>query len=208
MSLLTFKYDLGKDTENFVKGLSSVNSKVPTKLQEEFSATYGADTSTEAVRKFLEEKGRDLDFEQKATEIVNRWEPIEAAYISRCEELFGTPIPIGVIGYITLNQKCTYNWRENYFFIYYGSQNPNKTIMHELLHFYTHRKYDSLGIESKKFNDIKEALTVLLNIDFANLMAGSVDDGYSQHQEMRREIVRMRKEGLSVDEIVHSIAEI
>jgi hypothetical protein len=80
--------------------------------------------------------------------------------------------------------------------------------MHELLHFYTHRKYDSLGLEGKKFNDIKESLTVLLNTEFADLMSGANDSGYPQHKEMRESIIKMRTEGLSLDQIVHSLVSI
>ena len=80
--------------------------------------------------------------------------------------------------------------------------------MHELLHFYTHRKYESLKIESKKFNDIKESLTVLLNTDFVSLTGKDQDTGYPQHQKMRAEIKELRQKGLSVDEIVHVLAQI
>jgi len=70
-----------------------------------------------------------------------------------------------------------------------------------LFHFYTHRKYESLNIERQKFNDIKESLTVLLNTEFKDLMSEAFDNGYPQHQQMRADILEMRKEGKSIDEI-------
>ncbi|MBX4199847.1 hypothetical protein KW790_00040 [Candidatus Parcubacteria bacterium] len=204
---LAIKYSLKKDIENFIKGLSSVNSKVPTKLQEEFTALNGANFSVEAVKNFLKDKVQSLDLDQKISEILSKWELIEKAYTTRCEELFGISISDS-IGYISLNQRCTYNWRENYFFIYYDASNPLKTIMHELLHFYTHRKYDPLNLDPKKFNDIKESLTVILNTEFSDLMNGADDKGYQQHQDMRFRILELRKQGKSIDEVVSTLSSL
>jgi len=210
MSLLTFQYNLEKDTDNFVRGTESVNSKHPTKLQEEYESLLGRSFSREKVENFLKERTATLQikFIDKAFEFLKGWEPVEQAFIQKCEGLFGIELDGPIIAFLSQNQRCTYKWRENYFYIYYDSTTPNKTVMHELLHFYTHRKYDSLKIEPTRFNDIKESLTVLLNIEFPNLIGGVEDTGYPQHQAMRQEIIKMRQEGLSVDEIVHILAEI
>jgi len=210
MNLVTFQYNLGKDTDNFIRGTESVNSKEPTKLQEEYELLFGKDFSREKVETFLKERAAKLDirFQQKASEFQMGWKPLEESFLSRCEELFGIKLDGTVLAFLSQNQRCTYRWREGYFYIYYDSQNPNKTVMHELLHFYTHKKYEPLKIESKKFNDIKESLTVILNTDFSDLMGETRDVGYPQHKEMREGIKQMRQKGLSVDEIVHSLAQI
>jgi hypothetical protein len=209
MAVVSFKYDLQKDAENFIRGLNSVNSNLPTKLQEEYGAIYGVDFSPDKVTSFLKERVQEkgIHFEGLLQKVNDGWSPIEHTFILRCEEMFGLKLPQDVIGYFSQNQKCTYKWRENYFFLYYEWSPFNKTIMHELLHFYTHRKYESLGIEAKKFNDIKESLTVLLNTDFADLMEGQEDKGYPRHSKMRGDIIGMRKEGKSVDEIVKLLSE-
>lgn len=210
MNFITFQYNLGKDADNFIRGAQSINNNQPTKLQEEYEALYGKDFTLERVENFLKERANKLQikFQERALEFAKGWEPIEQKFISRCEELFGIQLTDTVIVFLSQNQKCTYRWRENYFYIYYNSTTPNKTIMHELLHFYTHRKYEYLGIESKKFNNIKESLTVLLSIDFTDLMGEVEDNGYRQHQEMREEVKKLRQKGLSVDEIVQNLAQI
>lgn len=65
--------------------------------------------------------------------------------------------------------------------------------MHELWHFYT---WYGLGVDQEeklgkqKYNDLKEALTVLLNVECNDLLPeGMLDTGYSQHQEIRRTIL-------------------
>lgn len=209
MNLVTFKYDLEKDAENFIRGLNSVNSSLPTKLKEEYQGVHGVDYAPDKVASFLQNRVQEkgINFDERIQKIKEGWSLVEPIFVSRCEEMFGLQLPEGVIAYLSQNQKCTYKWRENYFFLYYDYLFFNKTIMHELLHFYTHRKYDSLGIEAKKFNDIKESLSVLLNTDFADLMEGQEDKGYPQHTEMRNDITEMRKEGKSIDEIVHLLSE-
>lgn len=66
--------------------------------------------------------------------------------------------------------------------------------MHELWHFYT---WYGLGadqeerISKEKYNDLKEALTVLLNVEYKDLLPeGMTDTGYPQHQEIRQRILK------------------
>jgi hypothetical protein len=65
MNLVTFKHDLEKDAENFIRGLNSVNSSFPTKLQEEYRGVHGVDYAPDKVASFLQnrvqEKGINFD---------------------------------------------------------------------------------------------------------------------------------------------------
>ena len=47
------------------------------------------------------------------------------------------------------------------------------------------------GLSKLTYNDIKESLTELLNLEFSDLMNGKRDEGYLQHQDMRAEIQKM-----------------
>jgi hypothetical protein len=65
-----------------------------------------------------------------------------------------------------------------------------------------------LGIDQEsllgkqKYNDLKEALTVLLNEECGDLMPeGVYDGGYSQHQKLRKEIVRLWNERKDVHKV-------
>ena len=85
-----------------------------------------------------------------------------------------------------------------------------KSIMHELLHFYTLKAFakrsEELGLTLMQYNDVKESLTVLLNTEFKDLMGDAVDNGYPQHQNMRVQILAMQEEGLSTAEIFEKLA--
>ena len=124
------------------------------------------------------------------------WLAVQEEFINRTEKIFGIKYPYEkVTAYLTTNDRCSYNTKENYFFIYIRRNNHNLTIMHELWHFYTwhafHKKFMEKEVSKEKFNDIKESLTELLNLEFSDLLDGAVDYGYSQHQLMREKIRNM-----------------
>ena len=66
--------------------------------------------------------------------------------------------------------------------------------MHELWHFYTWYELGSHWVEklgTSKYNELKESLTVLLNIECGDLLpAGIQDIGYPQHQDLRNKILQ------------------
>lgn len=195
MVKVIFKYDLNKDVDNFIRGTRAKNSSNPTKLQDIYNTQNSFDYVEFKVEKFLREYIAQISFnaDKSIKELESDWGKIEVAFLKRIENIFGIFYPAAEITiYLTTNQRCTYNIRENYFFVNFSSKFPNGTIMHELFHFYTwHAFHEDLikkGINESKFNDIKESLTELLNIEFADYMEGFHDDGYLQHAEMRKKV--------------------
>jgi GrpB-like predicted nucleotidyltransferase (UPF0157 family) len=192
---LQFTYNLDKDIDNFINGTRAVNSKKPTKFQNLFSEKYGDNFEKEKVKTFIEEQDKINNFDA-SKEIVateERWKIIEPIFIERVEKIFGISYPAPIITvYLTHNERCTYNIEENYFFVKIGSEFSNNTVIHELLHFYTWHAFGEKllgdGLSKLAYNDIKESLTELLNLEFSDLMNGKRDEGYPQHQDMRAEI--------------------
>lgn len=198
MTKLTFSYDFDKDVENFLRGTQAKNSSKPTKLQQAYIEKHGQTYSDEVVRNFIQSYIQESGFnaEETTSRVEDGWRSIEQEYLSRLENIFGIKYPAETIQvYITTNGRCTYRIEDGYFFVYANpgaSNTPNQVIMHELLHFYTweafHKELKELGVSDEKYNDMKESLTELLNIEFADLMAGAHDDGYPQHAEIRQRI--------------------
>ncbi len=209
MNNVSIKYDIEKDIENFFIVSRSINSLKTTKLNKEYQDIYGEDVNEVKVKEFLQSKINDFstNFEKKSKDFETLWAPLEKSFFAKCEELFDIKIPVPITGYITLNERCGYNWEKSYFFVSYFSKQPTATIMHELLHFYTHRKFENDFTDKRSFNEIKEALTVLLNTEFKELMGEFVDLGYEQHQDLRKEILKMRESGMSVSEIINIYKE-
>lgn len=192
-----FKYDIDKDVQNFINSTKSVNSKTPTKL---FLLFSGESSNSEViiesdVKHFIEKyiHKNNINILDKVNELQRRWGDIQTESISRLEGIFKIKYPIEEItAYLTTNERCTYNTKENYFFVNLNNPESNRTVLHELFHFYTwyaiQEELDKKGVTALQYNDIKESLTELLNIEFKDLLDGVIDRGYPQHQEMRKRI--------------------
>jgi hypothetical protein len=100
--------------------------------------------------------------------------------------------------YLTLATRCPYDYNKednkSWFMICFWSNLSNAilTIAHELMHFHFFDNYvdkivDEIG--EKKMEDLKESLTVLLNLEFGDLFF-SFDRGYDLHRNLRKFIVR------------------
>jgi hypothetical protein len=212
MTRIIFKYDVDKDTDNFIRGTRAKNSSKPTKLQEAYVTQNGTDYDESKVTKFLELYRRKISFdsEKSAKELEKNWEEIEMLFLERVESIFKIAYPASqIIAYLTTNQRCTYNIPENYFFINFSSKSQNRTVMHELLHFYMwhalHNDMIAAGINENQYNDIKESLTVLLNTEFADLMGGVHDDGYPQHAEMRQRVQELWNVSKDIRKVVFGV---
>lgn len=201
---LHFTYNIDKDVENIINGTRAVNSKKPTKFQDLFSEKYGDDFDVEKVRIFIEEQLQVNNFEanKEIATVEKRWKAVESVFTERVEKIFGISYPSPTITvYLTHNERCTYNIKKGYFFIKINSEFSNNIIMHELLHFYTWHAFGKNlladGLSRSAYNDIKESLTELLNLEFSDLTNGKIDRGYPQHEEMRthiREIWQIQKD--------------
>src|SRR3989344_4392898 len=180
---ITFQYNLEKDVENFLKSFKSVNSSTRTELEE----------------RYLE----------KLKEIAEAWRRIENEVINRMDKMFGVRLASMPVAYLSSNSRCTYSTSGNYFFVKMTGGDTNRNIAHELLHFYTwHAFYKELeknGVSRKKYNDIKESLTEVLNTDFSDLLR-EVDIGYPQHHDLRTQVNKFRSEGKSVRDVIFTLA--
>ncbi len=212
---LKFAYNLEKDIENFINGTRAVNSKKPTKFQILFSEKYGDNFEKEKVRNFIEEQDKinSFDANKEIVAVEERWKIAEPIFIERVEKIFGISYPAPIITvYLTHNERCTYNIEQNYFFVRIGSEFSSNTIMHELLHFYTWHAFGKKlldeGLSKLAYNDIKESLTELLNLEFSDLLNGKTDIGYPQHQEMRAKIRELWQEKKDVKAIIEKLKEL
>ena len=199
---ITFEYSKEKDIWCLLnKGKSSNNSSSPTKVYEQLVSEYGDTPTQEETASFIEkyaiEKG--IDFGRCAEKYQKDWETIAGEYHKRAEAVFGTSLPNDVRAYLTINNRCPYSIQDNMFFVSVSSSTQKETAMHELWHFYT---WYGLGTDQEerlgkpKYNDLKEALTVLLNVECKDLMIeGKTDNGYPQQGEIREQILSFwRKE--------------
>lgn len=189
-------YDKDKDIWCLLdKGKSSNNSRNPTRQYEQLVEKYGenptAENAATFVADYIAENG--IDISNHLEDFQKDWDSISGEFQKRAEAIFETFLPNDVVAYLTVNSRCPYSIQENFFYVSLQSMQVRRTVMHELWHFYT---WYGLGVDQEeklgkqKYNDLKEALTVLLNVECNDLLPeGMLDTGYSQHQEIRRTIL-------------------
>jgi len=192
---VTYKYDKKEDIWCITnKGKISHNSPHPTKVYELMVNKIGENPEEKEVSKFideyLEENNYNVEllaktFEKEFVEIADKYHKI-------AEQVFGVTLKNDVVGYLTVNNRCPYSIQENLFFVSVSVDSANRIAMHELWHFYTWYRFpnDVLKIDPVVYNDIKESLSVLLNIECKELYGEGVEDkGYPRHEELRKRIV-------------------
>jgi len=190
---ITFKYDLEKEYTNLWCGLGSLNrpDELP-KLAQEIVDLGIELHDKEKIMKFFNDKmeAKNIDIKQKLRELKSGWLSIAGEAENRLKKLFNTDIDLGdVTAYLTVSRRCGYNPKERLFFVSVNRDEPNSTIIHEILHFYTHNLYEQkfldAGLSYEDFNDYKEALTFILNTDFHDLLGGEIDKGYEKQKDLR-----------------------
>ncbi len=209
-----FKYNLQKDVWCLLnKGKSSNNSQQATKVYQQLVNEYGENPTEESATFFVQKylSNNAIDVEECASKYQKDWDITADDYHKRAEQVFGVTLPTDVTGYLTVNNRCPYNIAENWFFVAVPTASARKTTMHELWHFYTWQKFgadweEKLG--KQKYNDIKESLTVLLNVECRDLLPeGVTDNGYPQHKELREKILKTWSEIKNMEKLWNTAAE-
>ncbi len=192
---LIFEYNKERDIWCLLnKGKSSNNNPNPTKVYELLITKYGENQTEETVSNFIDEYllGHNVNIKTYIEKYLTEWLQIANEYYKRAEAIFGVTLPQDITAYLTVNNRNPYSIENNFLYVTVPRETVRKNIMHELWHFYTWYRFgvteeEKLGKE--KYNTIKEALTVLLNVECADLMPyGLTDEGYPQHQILRKKI--------------------
>ena len=141
---------------------------------------------------------RDLVIKTQLIFLEKIWRKIEKRFFERLEKITGKPIFIKEFKcYLTTGFICPYNPKDNSFMVSIWHSLPWNitTICHEIFHLqflYHYEKYCRKFISKKELDDLKEALTFILNTDFNDLLL-SQDKGYPAHQKLREELKKIWK---------------
>lgn len=204
---VVFKYNPKKEFDNFRNTSTSINHPAPTKIFKAYLEKYKK-LERQSVILFAEEylNEKQINIQKIKEEIEANWQKISRQFFTKADKIFKNSLPVNKItAYLTIDSRCSYSFEKEYFFIHLYPNLTNKTIMHELLHFYF---WHAGGREIKEkfggkiFNDIKESLTVLLNIEFQDIMGGIQDKGYPQHQNLRQLIKDSYKKNKNINKII------
>jgi len=203
---LNFKYNKEKDVWCLInKGKSSNNSPNPTTIYQELISNVGGKPNEVNTSLFIDEylNKNNLKPERLLEDYKNSFNVISSSFESVAGKVFDTSLNKKITTYLTTNTRCPYDIKEGWFFVSMSKGNPVLTMMHELWHFYTWEKFGNNWLEklgNEKYNDIKESLSVLLNIECKHLLPEGVEDnGYPQHQELRKQIIELWNQNHDID---------
>jgi len=128
--------------------------------------------------------------------IENAWMIVENEFYKRLKNITGKDfVKKEVVVYLTFATRCPYNYdggnnNGDWFMVSFWSDlyDAVSTIAHELMHFHFFDNYAEEVVEEigeEKMEDLKESLTVFLNLEFRGLWM-SFDRGYDVHQDLRK----------------------
>jgi hypothetical protein len=210
---LIFKFDKEKDLFNIWETCNKDNSfgrdftkNVPQKI---ISICKGK--NFEDCKNELEKVYKDI-YDSKLIPIFlkavnDSWKEINDEFFKRLEKIMKKPIyQESFIGYLTLAGRCPYILKENAFYFNFFSSiiNVLQTAGHEIMHLQFHNTYWNQiekEIGNKKIHDLKEALTVLLNLEFKDLWFVE-DKGYEMHKELRNFIANEWKKEKDFNKLI------
>jgi hypothetical protein len=126
------------------------------------------------------------------------WRTVEKKYFRELSKLTGRSIYRKDFScYFTTGLMCPYNEKENWFMVSMWHSIPSSitTICHELMHLqflFHYRKYlENSGLREGQIQDLKEAITFLLNEkEFESIILCS-DNGYPEHQKLRKKLQKI-----------------
>lgn len=210
MPKLSFQYSFQKDAWAWVliaKSQSPFSDskpqerapQIPPQLFQKIDRLSYDKAQKEVVRYLKQRPKQDLYQEAikaKINSLEKVWPDKEKEFFKRLSKITQKPIyQENFQAYFTTGFMCPYNEKENWFTlsIWHGLPYNIKTIAHELFHLqflHYYKNYCRQHLSKKQTEDLKEALTFILNTDFNDLLLVQ-DEGYPAHQKMRTELEKI-----------------
>jgi len=199
---VTFKFDKEKDLQNNFFAIN-FNSKLEEGRNfnniphlEKACKGKSFEECREEIEKFHQKIYNSFLIEEITNSFQNAWNKINDEFFKRLEKVTGNKFPFEEVNaYITTQSLCPYNHKKGNFMISIWSSVPSglRISAHELMHLDFHNN-DWENVEDKigkeKTEGLKEALTILLNLEFRDLWFVK-DKGKSlEEQQKLREFIK------------------
>lgn len=196
---VVFQYNKEKDLENIEIGLETIHKgRRPDNELGMIINQYGETPSKEDLEKYISSRWEGKENLQTLilSQLQEYWDSIEEKFFFYIAEKMQLSNFYGIEslnGYLSLRHGNGYNTEENWFAVsaHQGTLQNTLTAMHEIMHIFFHKAWWSFckeqGVSEKNIWDIKEAITVLLNLWFKNQLI-DIDWGYKEHTELRKNI--------------------
>lgn len=131
------------------------------------------------------------------TALQSAWQNVEEKYFKALAKIMGKPLfRKDFVSYVTTGFMCPYNEKEGWFMVSMWHSLPYSitTICHEVLHlqflFYYKKYLEQAGLKKEEIENLKEALTFLLNEPEFEQIILCQDEGYPEHRDLRKKLRR------------------
>jgi hypothetical protein len=209
MPTVTFKFDKERDLWNNWDKSNKVSPVEPFIVPVSIKKICEGKTFEEAkpeLKKDLQKIHSSYLIKLQIKTVEKAWGKIEKEYFHRMDRIMKHKYQKDSTAYLTTSRYSPYNAEEYWFMFGFFSSIPHaiQTCGHELMHFYFHNFYwanveKELGKE--KTWRLKEALTVLLNLEFRDLWF-ALDEGKKGHEELRKFIAEEWKKEKDFDNLI------
>lgn len=224
MIKIIFKYDIKKDAYNWTRriifqpsfGIKKDLSLVPKDLIEKINRSFKKNKishqqflssmkhpSINLMTKYLKKTQDAKEIIAIKSELEKSWRKVEKEYFKVLSKILEKPIyKSSYVCYLTTQYGCPYNEKESWFMVSTSSKLSTKIyiICHEFMHLqflHYYRKYClKKGLDENKTQDLKEALTFILNEREFKKIISFKDKGYPNHQQLR---IKLKKCGKKIE---------
>ncbi len=228
MIKLNFDYNLKKDAWSWVliakdRDMWGLNwrdqiAQIPDELLEKIEKVSFS-RAQKIVENYItkdskkEYKNKVMKSEMQALE--KSWRVVEKKYFEILSAITGQPIFVEKFScYFTTGLVCPYNEKEDWFMVSMWHSTPFSitTICHELLHLqflkYYKKYLKKKGLKNDQIEDLKEATTFLLNeAEFDGIIL-SQDNGYPEHQELRKKLKNIWSKNKNFQDLIDEASSV
>ena len=212
MQIINIKIDIKKDAWNWWHACNKVSYGVDWKrrINKKLQTEIAGKTKKEAfvfLIPYLKKIYKKIHIEKKLEEIKKIFIENNSAIFKRMEKVTGRKIYRNDFSiYLTTFPRGPYEYPKGIVGmpIVWLEETYIRTFVHELLHFQTYAYWKKMclkKLKNKEFEDLKEALTVILNEEFLDIIKWR-DNGYKIHQCLREDLLKFWKNNRNFDKLV------
>lgn len=199
MQKVIFKFDKNKDIYNLWETCNEKSSygydftkRIPKDILE-ICEDKSFEKCKDLLKRRLEKTHKNPKIKLKTKELNKDWKNIEREYFKILGRITHKKFSFKKIyGYLTVSSRCPYrpHWRPPAFYSSVFATKSKGILIagHEIMHIHLHNidwwNIVEGQIGNRKTHDLKEALTILLNIEFKDLFEEE-DKGYLSHKKLR-----------------------
>lgn len=157
---------------------------------------------------YLKQLYKKENITQKKKEVQNILGQKQKEVFSRMKKVTGKKIYRGAFTYfLTTFPRAPYDYCRGYVWIpiIWPKETYIRTFVHELLHFQTYAYWQKRCLKKltrEEFENLKEALTVILNEEFMDLIIWP-DKGYRMHENLRKKLLKFWQKNRNFNKLIN-----